>query len=70
MGLDPNGVSGLILIIILTGVIIAFTAAALWQSYHCVMCNRWLPWRVVQSGKWCCENEGDCNLERLALKYK
>jgi hypothetical protein len=70
MGLDPNEVSGLILILILTGVIVAFSVVALWQSFHCIMCNRWISWKAVKEGKYSCENEGDCNLERLAQEYK
>ena len=39
--------------------------ATLWQSFHCVYCNRWLPWRTVKSLGCACENKGQCRLERL-----
>jgi hypothetical protein len=70
MGLDANEISGLILITILTGVILTFAVMLAWQSYHCALCNRWLPWRTVREGKFFCDNKGDCNLESLAQKYK
>jgi hypothetical protein len=70
MDLDANEISGLILITILTGIIISIIAVGFWQSFHCAMCNRWLPWETVKNGNYCCEDRGPCNLERLALKYK
>ena len=68
--LDAHEIGGLAIVTVFVGGSIMLLLATVWQSFHCVMCGRWLPWRSVKDMNYACENKGQCRLAALVRQIR
>jgi hypothetical protein len=68
--LDPDQIKGLAVCAILVSGVIVLLFVMIWQSFHCVFCNRWLTWKRARNMDYTCENKGQCRLAELVRSIR